>query len=76
MPCRGLTVDRGVARCARVDASPDLAIDRTGLSSIFLGGVPAAVLARAGRAKATDATLAVADRMFRSEVAAWCPEIY
>jgi predicted acetyltransferase len=75
-PVYALTVDRGVARCARVDASPDLAIDRAGLSSIFLGGIPVTALAQAGRARATDATLALAERMFRSEVAPWCPEIY
>jgi predicted acetyltransferase len=75
-PVFALAVDRGVARCTRVEAAPDLAIDRAGLSTIYLGGVPVSILARAGRARADDAMLRLVDRMFHSEVAPWCPEIF
>jgi predicted acetyltransferase len=71
-----LQVDGGVGRCARTEQRPDLVLDRAALGAIYLGGVPPSRLAQAGLIEGTPAGLALADRMFASEVAPWCPELF
>lgn len=75
-PVFELTSDRGVARCAPIDAAPQLRIDRATLGTIFLGGFAPSLLARAGRIDGDAGALAVADRMFASDVAPWSAEIF
>lgn len=69
-----LTVDGGVATCVPALTAADLTLPRPALGSLYLGGVTATTLARAGRLAGTPAAVALADRMFASPVAPWCPE--
>jgi len=71
-----LEVDAGAGRCHRVDSGADLLLDRAALGAIYLGGVPASRLARAGRVAGGDAALASADRLFSWPVAPWCQEMF
>lgn len=65
--------DAGVATCARTEAPADLEMDVADLGSIYLGGVTATELARAGRiAERRPGALAEADRLFASSVAPFC----
>lgn len=61
----------------RVERSPDLGVDVTGLGSVFLGGFSFASLNRSQRVKEfTNSAIAVADRLFGTSSAPWCPEIF
>jgi predicted acetyltransferase len=75
-----LTVTDGRARCTTLDpaAAPHAALrlSRPALGSLYLGCVPASQLARAGAVQGEPAVLAVADRLFASPVAPWCPEVF
>ncbi len=75
-PVFELVSDGGAARCARVDAAPELRLDRAALGSIFLGGFTPSLLAAAGRIVGAPGALARADRMFATEAAPWCAEIF
>lgn len=55
-------------RCARTDATPDISLGIADLGSLYLGGVGAGVLARAGRiTEHRPGAVARADAMFRSD---------
>lgn len=59
-------LDDGV--CTRTDAMPDISLGIADLGSLYLGGVGAGVLARAGRlTEHRPGTVALADAMFRSD---------
>ena len=61
----------------RVESSPDLGVDVTGLGSVFLGGFSFASLKRSQRVKEfTNSAIAVADRFFATSSDPWCPEIF
>lgn len=63
--------DGGAAR--RTVADADLALDVSALGSLYLGGVPATVLARAGRIEeCRPGALRRADALFAAERAPWC----
>jgi predicted acetyltransferase len=70
-----LAVEAGRGRLARTDAAADLALDVSALGAAYLGGVTLAQLARAGQVDelAPDG-LARAGRLFRADVAPWCPD--
>ncbi|HEX2040596.1 MAG TPA: GNAT family N-acetyltransferase [Acidimicrobiales bacterium] len=54
--------------CTRTDAAPDLSLDVADLGSLYLGGVGAGVLHRAGRIEEhRPGAVALADQMFRSD---------
>jgi predicted acetyltransferase len=62
---------------ARTDEDADIALSAQTLGSAYLGGVPFAALARAGRAEElTDGALMRADGLFRWDRHPWCPEIF
>jgi predicted acetyltransferase len=64
-------------QAARTGDEPDLRLDVTALGSVFLGGFTFAQLRRAFRLEELrGGTVARADRMFRTDVAPWCPEIF
>lgn len=69
-----LVVEAGRARCTSSDRAPDLTLSRPALGSLYLGGVRATVLARADCIRGNTQSLALADRMFASTIAPWCPE--
>lgn len=71
-----LTVESGHARCTETRRDPDLRMARSALGALYLGGVKASQLARADRVHGDPAAIAVADRMFASAIAPWCPEVF
>lgn len=71
-----LRVDGGVARCVAGAGPSELRLDRRTLGSIYLGGFRVSLLARAGRIDGDPEALALADRMFESALAPWCPEVF
>ncbi len=63
----------GVAEVTRTDQLADLELDVAELGSLFLGGVTASTLARAGRiAVRSDEVLVRADRLFAAEHQPFC----
>ena len=61
----------------RTDDEPDLRLDVTSLGSVFLGGFTFAQLRRALRLEELrSGAVERADRIFRTDVAPWCPEIF
>ena len=71
-----LTVDNGRAHCKATTRSPDIACTTQTLSSLFLGTTSATQLARADLVQGSPASILLADRIFSSPVAPWCPEIF
>ena len=62
---------------ARTDDDADIALPVQSLGAAYLGGVPFAALARAGRAEELkDGALVRADGLFRWDRHPWCPEIF
>jgi predicted acetyltransferase len=62
---------------SRTDGEPDLELDVADLGSVYLGGFTFAQLAAAGRVKELcPGSLAKADRLFRTDRAPWCPEVF
>ena len=74
--CWELTVEEGRGRCAPSSRAPDLRFADTALASLFLGGERATQLARAELITGAGSAIAVADRMFASAIAPWCPEVF
>jgi predicted acetyltransferase len=72
--------DGGSARCtpaaSAASARFELRLSRPALGSLYLGGVSASQLARAGAIHGDPAAIAMADRLFASSIAPWCPEIF
>lgn len=67
-----LTIEDGAARCASTSAPADLATSISDLGSLYLGGVRASDLARAGRIRELNAgALARADASFPSAPLPW-----
>ncbi|MGH2663580.1 MAG: GNAT family N-acetyltransferase [Actinomycetota bacterium] len=65
------------ASCTRFASEPDLVLDVSDLAGTYLGAVPFATLARAGRvAEAKDGAVRRADAMFAADLAPWCPHIF
>ncbi len=71
-----LVVDGGRGQCRRSSRAPQLRFADSALASILLGGVGATALARAERITGDAAAIAMADRMFASAIAPWCPEVF
>lgn len=70
----------GHARCeAAAGAAPHapaLRLSRPALGSLYLGGVSASQLARAGAVQGEPAAIEAADRLFAWPIAPWCPEVF
>ena len=67
----------GHARCTAAEpGAPALRLSRQALGSLYLGGASASQLARAGAVTGEPAALALADRLFASSAAPWCPEVF
>jgi predicted acetyltransferase len=61
----------------RVDADPDLALSVADLASLYLGGVDAHGLARAGRLEErTPGAVGRAATLFRTPLPPYCPEVF
>ncbi len=62
----------GRAQVTMTEARPDLVVDVADLGSLYLGGVSATTLARAGRLRAVDEVVARADRFLAAEHLPFC----
>lgn len=71
-----LRSEAGHATCVPTSSPPDLVLPRAALGALYLGGTPASALAHAGVITGTPAALALADRLFASPRAPWCPEVF
>jgi predicted acetyltransferase len=61
----------------RVDAQPEIALDVSGLGSVYLGGFSFADLVRGSRAEElVDGAVERADALFRTGAEPWCAEIF
>jgi predicted acetyltransferase len=61
----------------RTEQDADVRLDVSALASVYLGGFTFSQLGRAGRAsEATNRGLERADRLFYTDRAPWCPEIF
>ncbi len=69
-----LVVDGGAGSCVPAVASPDVTLDRATLGALYLGGVSASLLARAGKLAGTADAMARLDRLFAWPTAPWCAE--
>ncbi|HIF72319.1 MAG TPA: GNAT family N-acetyltransferase [Dehalococcoidia bacterium] len=65
------------ARCVPTTKAADITLPTASLAAIFLGGAKLGDLARAGRAEEnTDGSIALADAMFATVRAPWCPMMF
>lgn len=65
------------ARCVPSTKSVDIALPTASLATIYLGGAKLTDLERAGRAEEnTDGSIALADAMFATVRAPWCPLMF
>ena len=64
------------AHCEPSDAPPDLRLDVRELGSLYLGGVTATELHRAGLIEGDEAAVRLADLMFGWHLHPWCPEVF
>jgi predicted acetyltransferase len=75
--CWRVDASKGKATIEPVGKGPELAVDITDLAAVYLGGFSFAHLARAGRvSERSPGALALADRVFRTERAPWCPQVF
>jgi predicted acetyltransferase len=67
----------GARGAERTNASAELALDVTGLGSVYLGGFSFRDLVEASRAvELAPGAVSRADALFRTGVQPWCPEIF
>lgn len=71
-----LIVSGGEAFCKAVDAEPELTLDAAELGALYVGGRSVVELARAGLIDGSREALVRADRMMRTVVPPWCPEVF
>ena len=71
-----LTVAGGIGSCRRVIDDADVRLDAAELGALYLGGRSAVELSRAGLVSGAPDAVRAADRMFRTAVAPWCPEVF
>ena len=65
------------AGAERTDDDPDIRLDVSALGGVYLGGFSFRELARAGRVvEVTNRGVERADRLFYTDRAPWCPEIF
>lgn len=71
-----LVVSGGRATCKPSLGTPSLRFEATALASVVLGTEAPSRLARVELVHGSADALAVADRMFASAIAPWCPEVF
>lgn len=71
-----LDVVDGVASCERVTASAEVAMDIDVLGHLYLGGGSASMMAAAGRLSGDADAVTMLHRLFRTDVAPWCPFVF
>jgi predicted acetyltransferase len=72
-----VTSSGGEAQVQRTTDAPDLQLDVADLAAVYLGGFTFASLGRAGRTnECVPDAREMADAMFASTAAPWCPEVF
>jgi predicted acetyltransferase len=71
-----LAIDAGRASCTVTQRPADLSLEPTTLASLYLGCASATQLSRADLVRGDAAALVLADRLFASPLAPWCPEVF
>jgi len=71
-----LEVRDGVGHCEVVTADADLALGIDVLGSLYLGGGNAVGMAEAGRIEGDPEPIRMLHRLFRTDMAPWCPEVF
>jgi len=71
-----LVVEDGRGHCTPTTDTPQLAFESTTLANLFLGMTTASQLARAELITGRPDAMILADRLFASQVAPWCPEVF
>lgn len=71
-----LEVKGGEATCRSSSGTPDLECDVDVLGHLYLGGGSAMGMARAGRLEGDEASIRSLHRIFRTDRAPWCPEVF
>jgi predicted acetyltransferase len=71
-----LEVANGAGHCERVDAMADVALDADILGAMYLGGADAIAMAAGGRIGGDSSAVENLHRLFRSDQAPWCPEVF
>lgn len=71
-----LEVSAGVGRCQQTEASPRITAGIEVLGELLLGGGNAMALAAAGRLSGPEASLRALHRLFRTDRAPWCEEVF
>ena len=73
----GLLADLGLLVSNSIANEPDLILDASDLSSVYLGAFGFADLARAGRVReCRPDMIAATDRIFASDMAPWCSTMF
>ncbi|MDQ4144283.1 MAG: GNAT family N-acetyltransferase [Actinomycetota bacterium] len=72
-----LETTNGASKVRRSDATPDMSLTTEELAAVYLGGTTFAQLLRANRVQElAPGAVEVADDLFRTSKAPWCPEIF
>lgn len=71
-----LEVADGVGHCERVTGNGILGLKADILGSLYLGGGDAMAMAAAGRIEGDPKAAQTLHRLFRTDVAPWCPEVF
>lgn len=72
-----LTVESGEAKCGRVEGvEPDVECGVDVLGHLYLGGGDAYGMAHAGRIRGDGPGVSTLHRLFRTDRAPWCPEVF
>lgn len=71
-----LEVVDGEATCRRSETSPDIECDIDVLGHLYLGGGTALGMADAGRVEGEASKVELIHRIFRTDRAPWCPEVF
>lgn len=71
-----LEVEEGVAHCEEYAGEADLALDVAVLGHLYLGGGDAHGMVAAGLLVGDPTAVTTLHRMFRTDAAPWCPEIF
>lgn len=71
-----LVVSDGEGKCVRVDGSPDVSLGIDMLGALYLGGSSAVSMAAAGKLDGDEVSVALLHRLFHTDVAPWCEEVF
>ncbi|MFZ0014453.1 MAG: GNAT family N-acetyltransferase [Acidimicrobiia bacterium] len=71
-----LSVTGGSAICERVEGPGDVRLDIEALGHLYLGAGNAMVMAAGGRLAGDPTSLRTLHRLFRTDAAPWCPEVF